>query len=294
MENGKLPPDLDALISLLDDPDKEAFHHVSEKISSLGPIAVPSLEDAWLLSFDPVMQERIEDLVHRIQFENLRVELRQWKESGASDLIRGYYLVSRFQFPDLGEEILRKQLEKIRRDIWLELNEKLTPLEKVKVLNHILFAVEDFSPIPTGPYSPERFYLNCLLESRAGTPLSLGLLYLILAQELKLPLQGVDLPRHFILAFTNRNADVRFSGQDSLEIQFYVNPFANGVAFTRKELNLYLRHLGLDPEEKYYLPCSNLQVIRRLLDELRTAYTEDGNDEKVNEINILRESLEEE
>ena len=293
MVTGKIPPDLDALISLLDDPDAEAFRHVSEKISALGPLAVPSLESAWLNAFDPVMQERIEDLVHRIQFDNLYVKLREWACSEAKDLLTGYFLVSRFQYPDLREEVFRKQLDKIRRDIWLELNNKLTPLEKINVLNHFLFSIEKFTGLAHNPYSAESFYLNNVLESKAGTPLSLGLLYLLLAEELKLPLQGVDLPRHFILSYTNRHKEDHSFGLDSLEIMFYLNPFARGTVFTRKELNLYLKQLGVEPAEKHYMPCSNVKIIMRLLDEVKLAYLEAGNEEKADEIRKLREALEE-
>ncbi len=290
----KLPPDLDSLISLLDDPDAEAFRHVSKQIYALGPQAVPSLEAAWEHAFDPIMQQRIEDLVHHIQFEKLYVELASWKSSGAGNLLKGYLLITRYQYPDIDEDKLEAQVEKIRRDIWLELNDNLTQLEQIKVVNHILFIVYKFIGITFGTQTPENYYLNNLLESRSGTPLSLGMLYLLLAQKLSLPVQGVDLPRHFIVAYTNRVDELRFSGMDSLEIQFYINPFARGVVFTRKELNLYLKQLDVEPEEKYYLPCNNVRILLRLIDELGATYYSVGNTDKVDELRKLRGALEKE
>mgnify|MGYP006209865135 FL=1 len=55
------------MISLLDDPDQDIFKQVSKELISLGNEVVPMLEEAWETSFDPVMQERIENIIHKIQ-----------------------------------------------------------------------------------------------------------------------------------------------------------------------------------------------------------------------------------
>ena len=49
-------PEVKALISLLDDSDKEVFGHIEEKLISMGNDVIPFLEDAWANAFDPVMQ----------------------------------------------------------------------------------------------------------------------------------------------------------------------------------------------------------------------------------------------
>lgn len=293
MTTEKLPPDLDALISLLDDPDAEAFQQVSEQISALGPQAVPPLEAAWEHAFDPVMQKRIEELVHHIQFGQLICDFSDWVKSGKQDLLSGYMLVSRYQYPDLNEMKIMTQVDHITRDTWLELNDNLTALEKVKVLNHLLFQVYKFGGSVSDTPAPENYLVNIILESRLGTALSIGLIYLIIAQRLGIPLRGVDLPRHFIAAYTNLVEDEGVAGIDSLEVQFYINPFAQGSVFSLKELNLYLRKIELEPREKYYLPCSNLHIINRLIEELKEAYRSTGNREKSDELSRLQEALEE-
>ena len=291
MATKKLPHDLDALISLLDDPDAEAFRHVSEQISALGPLAVAPLEEAWEHAFDPVMQERIEELVHHIQFEQLRYDFTSWITTGARDLLTGYMVISRYQYPDLNEMKVKTQLDRIVRDTWLELNDNLTALEKIKVVNHIVFLVYKYSGAISNTPVPENYFLNILLESRMGTALSIGILYLIIAQRLGIPLQGVDLPQHFIVAYTNKVEGEGIAGLDSLEVQFYINPFARGSVFSLKELNLYLKKIELEPQVKYYLPCSNLQIMFRLLEELKSAYKSAGNPEKTGELSKLQELL---
>jgi len=292
MTTEKLPPDLNALISLLDDPDAEAFRQVSAQITALGPHAVPPLEAAWEETFDPVMQKRIEDLVHQIQFGQLYNEFNGWATLGEQDLLAGYMLVSRYQYPDLNEMKVKTQLDHIVRDTWLELNDSLTSLEKVKVLNHLFFLIYKFGGTTSSTPPPENYFINILLESRMGTALSIGILYLVIARRLGIPLKGVDLPQHFVVAFTNQFEDETIAGLDSLDVQFYINPFAQGAVFSLKELNLYLKKIELEPLEKYYLPCSNKQIIYRLLEELKMAFKTTGKPEKAEELSRLQEVLE--
>jgi len=296
MTTDKFPPELDALISLLDDPDLEAFQHVKERIARLGPVAVAPLEAAWETSFDPVKQKRIEELVHQIQISQVFDEFIAWVRDGCRDLLKGYLLITRFQYPDLNESRLITQVEHIVRDIWLELNNNLTSLEKIKVLNHILFQVHQFVGFITTKPATDILYLNNMLELKRGNPLSLGLLYLIAGQRLGLPLQGIDLPDHFIIAYTNQVTDEQISGHDSVDVQFYINPFAKGAVFSHAELGEYLKQIDADPDENYYLPNTHTQITRRLLQELIEAYRYQKKESRarelkkfLNALNLLRE-----
>lgn len=287
MARHSLPPDFNALISLLDDPDTEAFTVVRDRISAFGPIAVPSLEEAWENAFNPVMQKRIEELVHQIQFDQVYASLQEWLMGGAQDLLSAYLLVTRYQYPDLNEEKINTLIDHIVRDIWLELNSNLTALEQIKVFNHLFYQVYKFQNITTQHPVPENFYLNILLESRQGTSLSLGMLYMIVAQRLNIPIHGVDLPQYFVLAYTNLSTNKQDMGVDAPEIHFYVNPFSRGVVFNQKELIDYLKHIDMEPDEKYYMPCRNVHIVGRLVLELRMAYLIASNEEKAAEMHKL-------
>src|SRR3546814_7022336 len=84
--NGK---EIDSLIKLLDDPDAEVFQHVEQKLIMMGPEVIDRLETVWGQSFDVMLQTRIENLVHKIQFEDVLQELELWKLSGSFDLLQG-------------------------------------------------------------------------------------------------------------------------------------------------------------------------------------------------------------
>ncbi|MBA2407232.1 MAG: hypothetical protein H0V65_04465, partial [Chitinophagales bacterium] len=93
--------ELSALINLLDDPDKEVYRHVTDRLIAFGTSIIPSLEDAWEKTFDPNLHYRLEELIHLIQFETLLKELKQWTNKDQGDLLEGAILISRYQYPDL-------------------------------------------------------------------------------------------------------------------------------------------------------------------------------------------------
>ncbi len=148
-----------ALISLLDDPDESVFNQVSIKFLSLGEEVIPALEDAWEHSFDTLIQNRIENIIHQIQFDLIKEALREWAKPDQQDLLEGALLITRYQYPDVDVNKIHKQIAQIKQDVWLELNEYLTALEKVKIINHILFDVHNFSGNTTNYHAPQNSYM---------------------------------------------------------------------------------------------------------------------------------------
>ena len=91
------PKEIVSLIKLLDDPDAEISSHVEGKILSYGNEVIGFLESAWEQSFDAVLQERIENLVHKIQFNSVKQELQLWIFGGSFDLLQGLLIINKYQ-----------------------------------------------------------------------------------------------------------------------------------------------------------------------------------------------------
>jgi regulator of sirC expression with transglutaminase-like and TPR domain len=282
-----------ALITLLDDPDEGIYSQVKERFVVLGPPAIPHLETAWENSFDAIMQKRIETIIHTIQFETLQKALKEWSREEQDDLLKGVLLLCRYQYPDLDEQKIRKQLAQIRQDVWLELHEDLTALEKVKIVNHILFEVHQFSGNITNYHAPQNSFLNNVLESKKGNPLMLSVVYSLICKELGIPVYGINLPQHFVLAYVNEHANLIDVNNKTLSnnILFYINPFSKGLIFNQKDIDQFLKQLNLEPEPKYYLPCSNVEIIKRCLNNLIYSYEKLGYLEKVEELKGLEKQL---
>lgn len=283
-----------ALITLIDDPDEDIYLEVRNRIVSLGGPVVADLERAWEVDdMGDLFRNRIEDIIHTIHLAGVTDRLKAWRDGGCEDLLEGAMVISRYRYPDLDENKVKSRLASIRQDIWLELNDHLTSFEKVRVFNHIFFQVHGFKGNKRNYHAPQNSYLNEVLDSRKGNPLSLAIIYQVLAEDLGLPLRGVNLPNHFVLAYLDEDsiggAD---SGQDGEEnVLFYVNAFSNGDILGRSEINEFLEKLDIPPRPSFYSPCTNMDIIRRQLNNLASSYSKMGDPERAEDLGRLRDML---
>ncbi len=274
--------ELEALICLLEDPDMQVFDNVSNRLIELGEEVVSPLEKRWEITLKPDLQERIENVIRKIQFNALQRGMDSWKSGGGTDLLFGAYLVARFQYPELQFEQLNEKIEKIKKDIWLELNNDLTALEKVKVINYFLYDIHRFDKSLKKAHTPQLYLLNHVIDTCKGSPVMLGLIYAELARRLNLPIYGVNLPRNFVLCYYDPEYN-----EDPNNILFYINPSDKGSVLGLKELQHFLRHLKIEEKEFYYTPCSGTDVIERLIINLQYAYQKSGQPEKAQALKNL-------
>ena len=131
--------ELNALFTLIDDPDEVVYTTVTEKLVGYGKPVIPNLEHLWETTPNEEIQERIEMIIHRLHFTDLQSDFTEWVNSPCPDLLFGALLVAKFQYPDLQTTPVLQDIEKIRRNVWLELNSFLTPLEQANVLSSIIY-----------------------------------------------------------------------------------------------------------------------------------------------------------
>ncbi|QHS54538.1 hypothetical protein GWR56_02870 [Mucilaginibacter sp. 14171R-50] len=277
------PTEVNSLIRLLDDPDTEIYGHVHEKLLSYGTEAITYLESAFEQAFDPTQQERIANLVHEIQFGTVKNDLKLWYQSGAFDLLQGILIINRYQYPDLDEQKVINQIESIKRDIWIQMMNEASPVEQVKLMNHVFYSIHGFSGNTTNHRDPQNSYISQVLETKKGNQISLAIIYSIIAQKLDIPVYGVNLPQHFILAYLDESRESEFEGG----ILFYINAFNKGFIFGRRDVDMFLKQLNLQFDKQFYEPCSNADIIKRVLRNLISAYEHLGSSEKVDELNEL-------
>ncbi len=282
-----------ALVKLMDDPDDHVYEHVRQEIKKCGADAIPILEHSWEHDYyGLVFQNRIEHLIHEIQFSDIQRQLLEWSSSPDKDLLEGAILIAKYQYPGLDEIKIKESIQNLRKDIWLELNDNQTSFEKVKIFNRIFFDLYHFNGDNKHYHSPVNSFINTVLESKKGNPLSLCLLYSIVAQSLDLPVYGVNLPNHFVLAFMDEYHTNHFGQvQNDFGVLFYINAFSKGTIFDVKEIEQFLNDLNIEHRREYFEPCSNTAIIKRMLTNLIFAFQQIGNSEKVEELTLLKSLL---
>ncbi len=277
---------IDALIALLDDTDAEVVNTVTDNLLKQGISIVPQLEKAWETAPDEKTQERLELVIHNIQFETARENLKTWRNSDATNILEGACYLAQFQFPEISFTKIDQEIEKIKEDIWLEIGNNLTALEKVRIINHVVFDIHKFIRNSNNFYSPQNSFINQVLETKKGNPISLAIIYLSVAYKLNLPIYGVNLPKNFILAYKDeyRHRDAEDEMEDIL---FYINPYNKGAILGKKEIDYFIKQQQLKPDKSYYLPCTNQDIVIRLINNLLLSYEKLGFKDKIDRLNDL-------
>ncbi|HMP94060.1 MAG TPA: transglutaminase-like domain-containing protein [Phnomibacter sp.] len=268
--------EIQALLHLLDDPDREVYETVENRLLSYGHSVIPNLEDYWENSLSPYVQDRVEMIIHRIHYQSLRHEFENWK-NGEADLLYGAFLVAKYQYPELQSIQAQQELERMRRNIWLELNSYLTPLEQAKIMESILYNFYKMRGHEIAYHQPKDFMIHEAIESKRGNAIILGILYLVLAEQLDMPIRAINIPRQFVLGWfshqvlygNNLDTDAPWH-----HISFYIDP-NSGAAFAHKDVELYFKRIGVPVTTSYFKPQTNKQIIQLLLEQFAQCFAQD-------------------
>ncbi len=284
--------EIKALLHLIDDPDEDVYNTVSDRIISFGKDIIPNLEHLWENVSNEDTQERIELLIHRLHFRDLTAEFAEWKDSG-ENLLEGAILVSKYHYPEMQPAQIRQEIEKLRRNMWLELNNYLTPIEKINVLNSIFYNYFKQKGVEISYDTPDPFLINKTLEAKKGNALSNGIILIVLCELLDIPVKAINIPRQFILGYFDDQYDVLNPvGHSSEKISFYIDPL-NGQMYSHKDIENYFKKLSVPPVTSYFRPISNRRIIQFLLEELSKCYDNDRNHYKMDELLSLASLLDE-
>jgi regulator of sirC expression with transglutaminase-like and TPR domain len=264
--------ELKALVSLLDDDDDQIVDQVEHKIKSLGKEIIPFLEQEWESTFNPGLQRKIEDLIHTLQYKLLKERMEAWYQSEEQDLLTGMWLIATYQYPDFELEKLKRDLDEIYREVWLEFRPDLHPFDQIKIVNSVFFSKLKFGANTKNFHSPGNSLLNIVLETKKGNPISLCIIYLYVAKKLQLPVYGVNLPNLFVLTYKNESN------------QFYINVFNRGLIFSKTDVENYIHELRLTPQNSFFEPCENLEIVRRSLRNLVMSFDKMGEHAKAEEV----------
>ena len=264
-----------ALFNLIDDPDEEVFGAVSHKIVAYGRKIIPNLEHLWETTPDEEAQNRIELLIHQVHFTDLSEDFRQWSLAGHHDLTVGALLASKFQYPELSSAATLLEVEKLRRNIWLELNNYLTPLEQIRIVTGILYGYYGLKGADLSYADVNDFLLHKVIESKKGNQTSNGILYLILCELLDIPVKAIGVPKQFVLAYFRPGYSSEEDSDRSINrIEFYIDP-TTGQVFTHKDLESYFKRISVPPTGAYFRPLSNKRIIQHLLEEMSKCFEEE-------------------
>jgi regulator of sirC expression with transglutaminase-like and TPR domain len=283
--------EINALLRLLEDPDQSVYHSVSERILHYGNAILPNLESSWQICHDPLAMVRIENIMRQLHFKNVRNQFSEWVQSKKPELLQGALLLGRFFQQNPDEDGMRKLIKSMHQSCWLELNDYLTPLEQVNVINSIFFSNYKFNGLNTEHLEAIHFNMHHVADSRNGNAYSLGIFYQILCEMLDIPVYMVLLPRHTLLAYFNHEFEYRDLSQSARpKIQFYIDA-NSGMLYSQNDVEAYIKKYKFQVEPHHFNPLSNTEIISYSLQALYTVYEETDNEQKSAEVEELLQSF---
>jgi len=210
------------------------------------------------------LRERFANLLNSIK---LRYDLRLLvKEADKdADLEMGSFLISRLGTdPSVFPEDFSRRLDELAEPLMDRVKRIQKHRKKLRVFLDYVYRELDFRGNARDYYDPRNSFLTELLDSRTGIPVSLSVLCLLLARRAGLPLQGINLPGHFILKY------------DSPEYSTYIDPYNEGNLLSREECLQFVARQGLEQDVSYLNPASNLGILKRMYRNLINLYSVRG------------------
>jgi len=260
--------ELEILIHLLEDPDPEVHASLYSRILAKGKDILPELEKASLDAASSEHFDRINKIIKELRFQDVKEKLSAWIKSDKPDLLEGILIISMLVEPDTSPLKARDLIKKLKNEIWLELNIRLTALEKVLILNHFLFKKNDFRPDPSKVNSIRDYSFNSFLSVRSGNNLMIHLFYAVISRQLALPVYGVDLPGVFLLSYIDDpipEISHQPSGSPTL---FLIHPAEKGRVFGIEEFQNFLSSSYPSFIRDKILPCSDVHLLKTYVTEL--------------------------
>jgi len=221
------------------------------------------------------VQQRIESIIHQLQFVRLKQRLVDWIDSKGEDLLLGMWIVATYLYPDLELETLKEQIDNLFYEVLKDIKNDTDDFEKIGIINDVLYTNYHFTSNTKNFHAPNNSMINMVLEQKKGNPISLAVVYLLIGQRLRLPIYGVNLPKLFVLTYRSE------------EEIFYLNANNRGQIFHHEDISKFVEELKLSPKKEYYEPCDHLSIIIRVLRNLELSYTKLNDSDKVKDIRDL-------
>ena len=250
-----------ALIRLLSDEDERIVRTISGKLITIGPPAVPLLQEAEIEQ--PEMADRIASVLEEIHWgkvEDELVELSAIPDHGMN-LEAGAFLIARHAYPALDVAYYRDKLDTMAQEVRARIGGRTSGEETVNALNRYVFAEQGFKGNTKNYYEAENSYLNCVMDRRVGIPISLSVLYLLIGQRLELPLFGIGMPGHFLVKY------------ESERYKIFIDCFNGGALLTEKNCARFLNEAGYGFDDKYLQPIPVRAILSRMVKNLLAIYS---------------------
>jgi regulator of sirC expression with transglutaminase-like and TPR domain len=199
--------------------------------------------------------------LRELNFSDPVSEFRGFIRSLNYELETGALLLSRTVNPDVDVGSICLQLDALAVRCRELIVEPASARDKCRVLNRVLFHEHGFHGNTEHYADPLNSFLDQVLTRRKGLPITLSIVYLLVADRIGLSLEPIGLPGHFLI------------GCYAEDLPFYIDPFNGGRLLTANEAFVMLRKHSLSPTIADLAPTPVREVLCRCCRNLVNHYT---------------------
>jgi regulator of sirC expression with transglutaminase-like and TPR domain len=252
-----------ALLGLLDDPAPGVRQALLAHFLALGADGTQFLREVAHDPHRPLARHAAWYLAE-LKFGDPVTEFRSFIRSHHHALETGALLLSRTVAPNLDLGACGATLDQIAARCRELISKPASAREQCRIINRVLFHEWGFHGNTEHYTDPLNSFLSQVLVRRKGIPISLSVLYLLVAGRLDLELEPVGLPGHFVVGCFNGVAP------------FFVDPFDRGVFRDTAEILDLLRANNLTPTAADLAPTPVREVLCRSCRNLVNHYSAAG------------------
>lgn len=254
-----------AVVQLLDDPDEEMAEALAQKLRSYGSGIVPLLRYYLAETINPRAQQTLEGVVHSFQQEALsaletmvRTAVAEQKDIDLEDAL---LLISRFGYPETDTEGVSARLDEIslRVHVLFIQTPQHNDLSLLMCINRAFFEEEKFRGAEHEYYNPDNSYLHTLIERKRGIPISLAVLYILVAERAGVDLYGIGLPAHFVVFHP--------------ELNVFIDAYNNGAFLSESDCRRFVNDMGFEFDKTMLSRVPNTYIVMRMLKNIIHAHS---------------------
>ena len=193
-------------------------------------------------------------------FRSLFTELVR-KPDEDFELDRAALYLAGEEYPEIDVTADLAQLDAFAAQVSQRVTYEAAPADVARAVAGYLFDELGFHGNSGQYYSPENSFLNRVLETRTGIPITLSLLFLEVARRLGLRCSGVGLPGHFIVGLDD-------TGE-------YLDPFNAGATLSVEDCRALVDRMSagsLEWTDQFLAPYSKRDILFRILNNLKAVY----------------------
>ena len=277
--------EIESLMFLLEDPDPFVQEHVQLRFMELGDRAIPLLDQIRVQTKDKEEKKRAKEVLHQLTFATLIEDFAELLLEGIGNraqLEKAVIMLARFGHATLRESDYVKTLDHFADMIRPSLRYRGNEREKMQTLMKFIFEDLNFRGDNKDYHNPANGFIDQVIERRKGLPISLSLVAMFIARRLELPVFGVNMPIHFMLAFVGEKEEQ------------LIDPYDQGAEVSYDQCYFFLKKNNVTPKPEHFKMASDIDILARCIRNLMHSYERNEEQERVHELKSLLELVERE